>query len=127
MNKITIIVLAIPIILLTAMPLSLPETPRDLKEFGKSILYGFPELLKGVWYGFLDVLQIMWGWMKGFFNTFFAPFFQRIWEILQNIWQERKRVFYSEIKKEAPLLEEIKTLIFKFPKNILEKIKSFSR
>ena len=136
MSKKTIIILAIPLIILTVAPLSLPETPEELKETGSRTLQLFPGVLKEVWRGFLDSLWTMWDWLKTFFNSYFGPFFQ-------NILQERKEIISQELEKEKESLseeikslphlrwrsmfEEIKTILSKFPKSLWERIKAFIR
>ncbi len=113
--------MAIPTILLIAAPLSLPETPEELKETGNLTLQAFPDVLKEVWQGFLNSLLTIWEWIKTFFNSYINPFLQNIW---QNIWQERKKIVSQELEKEKQTtFQEIKTILSKFPKSLWEKAK----
>lgn len=99
MTKKTAIILAIPVVILAAAPLAIPETPEDLQEAGYRSLDILSGFFGEVWEGFVGWLKQLWEWLKTLWHSFVDPIFQ-------NIWLKVKSFFLAEYEARKPAIEQ---------------------
>lgn len=95
----------------------LPDTIKEAQELGKGILWRLPKAIGEV---FRKEVVPAWKniWSKG------GEFFQKIWESIKRIIEERKPVFEKELKEEKrEVQEEFQTDTLETGKKLWERFK----
>lgn len=93
MQKKLVLALALLVIILLAVPLATPETPKQIQEAGFRTIRLLPEFLKEIWQSFLEFLQNLLALAKNIYDSYINPFFQNIWlkikGLIKSVLRER--------------------------------------
>lgn len=131
MSKKTLIILAIPIVLFTAVPFALPESIESIGGFQEVLsrtIKDLPEFFKEIRQGFINALEQIWSWIKTIWSSYIRPFFQNIWQKTKDFFlreYERRKSSAEEefVRDKEQLKEKVKSLIIKIPLSLWAKIK----
>lgn len=98
-----------------------PETLEETKAVGERILWGLPEVFKGLWQEAREVWGKMLSWFKNIWNSYIYSWF---WDILGKEVEKRKPEIQEKFEKEKKeMKEEIKIEVPKISESLWQRFK----
>ncbi len=80
---------------------SAPKSLEEAKTMGEKFLTEIPGAFRKSWQEALVIWKKMFGWFKSFWNSYIAPWIQRLWNKILSFLGKEIRKKKPEIKKEV--------------------------
>lgn len=122
MNRVLIILIA-AIVLIPAFSLVATSTAPGVPDINRGLkIFSFSDFSKELFYDVFYPFNLVWKYVKTFWNNYIMPWFGGIWDEIKEFFKVRKQIFKQEFPNE---LKEMKDSIIRLPetfKNLWEKI-----